>query len=73
MPVILTKETEKVWLDDQLTTEAHREILQPCDPQDVLAYRVSTKVNSVRNDNPDLILPAKHEGFGGTLSLFEPN
>lgn len=58
MPVILPKTAYKRWLDpsnqdlDELV-----ELLQPYPANKMLAYRVSTLVNSTRNNSPDLIRP----------------
>jgi putative SOS response-associated peptidase YedK len=58
MPVILPKTAYKRWLDpsnqdlDELVP-----LLQPYPANKMLAYRVSTLVNSTRNNSPDLIRP----------------
>ncbi len=58
MPVMLPRELELDWLDtDNQDTGLLREILLPYDPGLMKAYQVSTLVNSVRNQGPDLILP----------------
>lgn len=55
MPVIL----EPSRYNDWLTADDPRELLKPC-PSDMLeCYPVSMKVNSLRNDAPDLIDPAR--------------
>ncbi|WP_216828605.1 SOS response-associated peptidase [Alkalihalobacterium elongatum] len=58
MPVILTKETEKVWLHNKIE-DPHTldDILQPYPPEEMEAYQVSTEVNSPKNDSPTLINP----------------
>jgi putative SOS response-associated peptidase YedK len=63
MPVVLAAEACARWLEE---TDEHRlaEMLQPF-PADLMeAYRVSTLVNSARNDGPECARPA-----GGTLRL----
>lgn len=56
MPVILTKENEKIWLNplitdsDQLIT-----LLTPYDSKLMSYYPVSNLVNSSTNENPDII------------------
>ena len=56
MPVILPREMEGFWLDrsNQDTTEL-RSVLTPYPDAAMEAYEVSTLVNSVANDGPELI------------------
>ena len=55
MPVILKHEDYRTWLE---APDPH-ELLVPC-PEDMLeCYPVSSKVNSPKNDAPDLIAPAR--------------
>lgn len=56
MPVILTKEAEKIWLDPnvQVAEELGR-LLQPFDSNELEAYEVSDAVNSPKNNGPELI------------------
>ena len=70
MPVILTEESEKKWLNDDLDTSEHRALLKPYESEALKTYQVSTMVNSAKNDTPDLILAKKDDPPGGTLSLF---
>jgi len=59
MPVILDDQALDLWLDPSLT-DAGRVLglIVPC-PDDVLsAYGVSPLVNNVRNEGPELIVPA---------------
>jgi putative SOS response-associated peptidase YedK len=56
MPVILTKETEKVWLDPKVQdAEVLGSLLQPFDSAELEAYEVSDAVNSPKNNGPELI------------------
>ncbi len=58
MPAVLPEETWDAWLDrDNQDVELLRSFLGP--PPDSLleTYEVSTDVNNVRNNGPDLILP----------------
>ena len=58
MPVLLPRELEGDWLDlDNQDTGLLREILLPYDPGLMTAYEVSTRVNSAKNQGPELILP----------------
>lgn len=55
MPVILTPEEEKLWLDDSISAASLVESLKPL-PEDMLhIYPVSTRVNNVRNNDAQLI------------------
>ncbi len=57
MPVILTKEEEKLWLSDDVPPI---ELIQLCDPypaEEMKMYPVSTEVNKATNNHQDLILP----------------
>ncbi len=56
MPAILPREMEGFWLDRSIqdTTEL-RSVLTPYPDDAMEAYEVSTFVNSVANDGPDLI------------------
>ncbi|MCX6272978.1 MAG: SOS response-associated peptidase [Bacteroidetes bacterium] len=57
MPVILLPEFEKHWLDIQLPSAEALQFLNPFPSEEMKAYKVSEKVNSVRNDTAELILP----------------
>ncbi|WP_412055474.1 SOS response-associated peptidase [Bacillus inaquosorum] len=56
MPVILTDENEKEWLNPKNTDLDYlQSLLQPYDPNDMKAYQVSSLVNSPKNNSPELI------------------
>lgn len=58
MPVILTKETEQIWLDSSLEDVAElSKCMKPFASSEMNAYEVSTIVNSPKNDKPECILP----------------
>ena len=58
MPVILSSETEPLWLDPLTETPDNLEPLLLPAPSELLRVReVSPTVNSVRNDNPGCIAP----------------
>jgi putative SOS response-associated peptidase YedK len=58
MPIILHPEAEDPWVDLELReTEAIRALLAPIPADALLAVPVSRRVNSPRNDGPDLIQP----------------
>jgi len=56
MPVILSKEAEKIWLDPNVQdVELLKSLLKPFEDGEMEAYEVSDAVNSPKNNNPDLI------------------
>jgi len=56
MPVILDPSDYDAWLTAS-DTEIPQAMLQPFPAQLMIGYPVSNKVNSVKNDTPDLIEP----------------
>ena len=63
MPVILDKNGSEAWLK---TTNKNslKNLLKPYPSEKMKAYRVSEKVNAVKNEGPDLILPVgEHDLF----------
>ncbi len=58
MPVILAAESYDIWLDTSPErTKDALALLRPYPAEPMAFYRVSTRVNSVRNDDPDCIRP----------------
>jgi putative SOS response-associated peptidase YedK len=57
MPVILTQEQEKIWLQDDLDNEHALQLLNPYPTEEMDAYAISTKVNSPKNNNAEIINP----------------
>ena len=58
MPVILTRETETVWLDPTIQDPARLlPLLKPYPAEEIAAYPVSTKVNNPSHDSPECLLP----------------
>lgn len=58
MPVILPPEAYSRWLDPKLNSPAVLErLLVAIEAEDIAAYPVSTRVNAVKNDGPELIRP----------------
>ncbi|HEY3149482.1 MAG TPA: SOS response-associated peptidase [Dongiaceae bacterium] len=53
MPVMLTREDEDAWLDPNKAEPELLSLLAPYDPARTELYRVDTRVNSVKNDNPE--------------------
>ncbi|MFI5240613.1 MAG: SOS response-associated peptidase [Candidatus Saccharimonadia bacterium] len=59
MPVILTKEEEKDWLDDHDPTELIP-MMNAYPDQNMEAYEISKDVGNVRNNFPELLTPIKN-------------
>jgi putative SOS response-associated peptidase YedK len=56
MPVILSEEDIKLWLDPEINDKDFlQSLLQPYDANDMYTYPVSKSVGNVRNQTPDLI------------------
>ena len=61
MPVILTPEQQKLWLDPRIKDRDTLEsLLVQYDDQLMDMYSVSTDVNNVKNDHPKLIQPVSY-------------
>jgi putative SOS response-associated peptidase YedK len=58
MPVILSPEDEKVWLDPGLDIAEAMKMLHPYPSEEVKMYPVSTLVNKPENDLPEVIKSA---------------
>lgn len=62
MPMVIGPEAWNAWLDPALTdSDAAVELLQVTEAAQLEAYAVSTEVNSVRNNGPDLVRPLPAE------------
>lgn len=58
MPVVLAPADWDLWLDREVTDpKALRGLLVPADPRALEMFEVSTRVNSVRNNDDELVLP----------------
>ncbi len=71
MPVILPPPRFARWLDPETESEAALALLQPYDGDDLVAYRISLRVNSVANDDAAVITPlddAAEEGVSGEVA-----
>lgn len=63
MPVILPREAWPAWLGETLTSANEEQaLLNPHPAERMRAYPISTKVNSVKNDEPSLIEPTTAGG-----------
>jgi putative SOS response-associated peptidase YedK len=70
MPVILTKETEKIWLDNHSEEEKLKNLFSPFSAKSMLSYTVSPLVNSVKNDQPSVINRTAPMDQHGNYTLF---
>lgn len=70
MPVILDSKSEKAWLNSSLTSGEQLDLLKQNNAQELEYYTVSSSVNSVSNNNPQLILPSPPTDQFGNLTLF---
>ena len=59
MPVILSQELLDLWLDRDVPGEGVASLLRPYPAEEMEAYEVSTRVNSVANDDPECIRPVQ--------------
>ena len=58
MPVILSDETQSLWLDPLTESSENLEpLLIPAPEEFLVAHQVAETVNSVRNQGPELIAP----------------
>jgi putative SOS response-associated peptidase YedK len=71
MPVILNRDTEKIWLNNVTEPQQYLELLKPYSAEKTEYYSVSSKVNSPENNQPELILPAPPADQFGNYSLFD--
>ena len=58
MPVLLPREAWEDWLDPEMDDRDYLQSLLEPAPDDVLGmYPISTRVNNVRNEGPELVEP----------------
>ena len=55
MPAILFEDEENIWIDNDITPKDALKLLKPFPNELMYAYPVSTKVNNIRNNSPDLV------------------
>ena len=73
MPVILTRELEPLWLDQDIQASAAlTDVLVPHPANVMEAYEVSTLVNSPANDRPEMVVPVGQAGPGSDSALRLP-
>lgn len=61
MPAILTEDQEQLWLSDDLSPRDLIDMIEPYPSELMKAYKVSTDVGNVKNNNPELLLPAEEQ------------
>ncbi|MBN7815761.1 SOS response-associated peptidase [Algoriphagus pacificus] len=70
MPVILTKEAEKKWLDNYSSEEDLKKYLAPYTSDQMLSFTVSPLVNSVANDTAAVMRKTSPMDQHGNYTLF---
>jgi len=70
MPVILSRENEKKWLDKYSSESELLKMLQPYPAESMITYPVSPLVNSVQNDSPGIIRKTSPMDQFGNYTLF---
>lgn len=63
MPLMVTPEARDRWLDPRVTGADLLDLLTPAAPGALEAFPVSTAVNNVRNNGPELVAPLPIEGL----------
>ena len=70
MPVILRQESYDLWLDPGFKeVKALAEVLVPFDAAQMRCFPVSTRINSVTNDDPECVVPS-HNSSPAQSALF---
>lgn len=69
MPVVLHKRDYGRWLDREETERLPLDLLRPYESDEMEVYEASPKVNSVRNDGPDMMRAAVRAAEEGDLPL----
>lgn len=70
MPVILSREQEKKWLDSYTSETELQSMLQPFPVELMVSYTVSPLVNSVQNDSPGILRRTSPMDQFGNYTLF---
>jgi putative SOS response-associated peptidase YedK len=71
MPVMLDKESERIWLDQQATESDLTKLLIPYASSKISMYTVSPRISEIEHDLPSFILPAPPADQFGNLTLFD--
>jgi len=56
MPVILTPDSEEIWMNPLSTMDELSSVLKPYDPELMMEYPVSPLIGNTRNNDPSLII-----------------
>ncbi|HKA53430.1 MAG TPA: SOS response-associated peptidase [Candidatus Binatia bacterium] len=59
MPVILKKDAERRWIENDITQEKLLSLLYPYPEQLMQMYEISTRVNRTSEDSPEIIKPIR--------------
>lgn len=70
MPAILTPEQEELWLADDIPPQDLIDMIQPYPDDKMIAYPVSTRLNSVKYNDPKLIERFRPDTSSQQGSLF---
>lgn len=71
MPVILSRDAEKLWLDKNSTEEQLLSTFSTSDTKEMNYYSVSPKISQIDIDVPSLIIPTPPADQHGNLTLFD--
>ena len=71
MPVMLTKESEEIWLDKDSTESDLMRILIAYPAEKMSHYPVSPRINNANTNVPSLIIPSPPADQFGNLTLFD--
>ncbi len=61
MPLILNRESEKIWLSEK-DINVLKKLIKPYAADEMLGYRISDKINSPDNRGRDVIKPVEEQG-----------
>ena len=70
MPMVIDRSRWGSWLDPDVDAQEATTLMSPASGLGLEAYPVSTRVNSVRNNGPDLIAPLEATGAGSEEGIW---
>jgi putative SOS response-associated peptidase YedK len=70
MPVIIKRADYQRWLEPVADKRPPVDLLRPFDSEKMKAWRVDSRINNVRNNEPSLTEPLKDDEPGGQLGMF---
>lgn len=71
MPLLLSTEQEKLWLDIETPEHKLMEILKSYPKEELVSYTVSSGITDIKNDFASLLRPAPAGDQHGNLTLFD--